>query len=219
VEEIIAEGEVIGRMLGPADRPRATLRSCLRLALPLAGRALRNAMEHRKIVSLALTDQLTGVATRRLFFELLRREHERYLRDRRAYAVVIVDLDRFKAINDQHGHAAGDRVLAELARAFLAKLRKVDVLARIGGDEFAVLLPGVDARRARWIGERLCKAAHEVQTPEGEPMTVSVGVASTTSVRIRSPQELVETADAALYRAKRAGRNSVTGPEDAQEVA
>ena len=161
----------------------------------------------------AITDSLTGLYSRRFFEEALRVEAERAARGRTGLAVLITDVDHFKAINDTHGHPAGDRVLRELASRLRDGCRPGDVLARYGGEEFAVLLPDTDAGRAVEVAERI--RAHVAAAPlwadNERPLavTVSIGVASLSGDSADLPA-VVQAADRALYAAKSAGRNRVT---------
>jgi diguanylate cyclase (GGDEF)-like protein len=149
---------------------------------------------------MARTDQLTGLPNRRAWDEELRRELARSARSTEAVCVVIIDLDHFKAFNDERGHPAGDALLREAAIAWRVCLRVTDVIARYGGEEFAALLPACPPHEALQIVKRLRAA-----TPEGQ--TCSAGVAYWDGSE--SPEDLVGRADAALYEAKRAGRDRV----------
>ncbi len=149
---------------------------------------------------LARTDELTGLPNRRDWEERLPTELARAARAEHSLCVAMLDLDRFKAFNDERGHQAGDRLLAEAADAWLGVLRPYDMLARYGGEEFSLLLPDVDADDATALVERL-----RAGTPEGE--TCSAGIAEWDGEE--SAESLVGRADAALYAAKRAGRDRI----------
>ncbi len=162
--------------------------------------------------AISLRDDLTGAFNRRAFVRLFEREEERSRALGLPIAMVCFDLDHFKTINDQLGHAAGDRVLAAVTAEAQAILRPQDLLFRWGGDEFVILLPHTDAEEAHAIAEQLrARVAEEVSvvSPTGvQPVTLSAGVAS------RGPDEtglddLVVAADTAVYRAKALGRNRV----------
>jgi diguanylate cyclase (GGDEF)-like protein len=159
---------------------------------------------------LATRDELTGLLNRRAFDQALAEEEERVRRFQRSLAVVLLDIDHFKRINDGHGHAAGDGVLKEVSRRLAAGVRSVDRLARYGGEEFAVLVPEADARGACAVAERLVErvAAEPVMLPDGTALrvTISAGCAEGTGEGVRR-ERLVEAADRALYAAKAAGRN------------
>ncbi|MEN1927260.1 GGDEF domain-containing protein [Luteimonas qiangzhengi] len=156
-------------------------------------------------------DALTGSLNRRSVDQWLVRCVDEADRDGQPLSVLFVDLDRFKLINDRHGHAAGDQCLRAVAGALAGALEEGDIFGRYGGEEFVVILPGRTGAAARQVGERLRAAVERQVTDwEGQPLrlTVSVGVATRLDGD-RSPQELIERADKALYAAKRAGRNCV----------
>ncbi len=157
----------------------------------------------------ALSDPLTGLPNRRAFAEELRRA----LNDRRvtAVSVILIDFDGFKPFNDTRGHLFGDRILQAVAERLVRSLRPSDLLARYGGDEFAVVLAGVDAPVAGEIAERLRQAVAHAPFAAGEetvPLTISLGVASAPQ-HGTTVETLVQAADAALYEAKRRGGNTV----------
>lgn len=161
---------------------------------------------------LAITDVLTGLRTRRFFSAQLPLEIARARRVGTSLAVLIVDVDRFKSINDRYGHPAGDRVLVEVARRLRESVRQADFLARYGGEEFALVVPGASPQELASIGERLRTqvAARPMQVaPETWiDVTVSVGTAGYPR-HGKTPTELITTADRALYAAKSQGRDRV----------
>lgn len=164
-----------------------------------------------ELTRLATTDPLTGIFNRRRFFERLELEWSRARRHSRPLSLLMFDLDHFKKINDTHGHAVGDSVLKDLCKEADDLLRSEDVLARLGGEEFAIILPEIDRKTAENVAERLRQRLASVETsaPEGViRCTVSVGV-----VQCRLAHESLDVAlkrvDDALYRAKRSGRNLV----------
>jgi diguanylate cyclase (GGDEF)-like protein len=158
------------------------------------------------------TDALTGVANRRRFHQALEIECMRYTRGHAPLSLLMIDLDRFKDVNDRYGHPAGDAVLCSVANLLVASLRKTDVLARYGGEEFAVLLPETRMEGALVIAERIRKivGSNPIVT-DGDciRISVSVGVASHANDNEVNAQILLKKADLALYRAKTAGRNRV----------
>ena len=159
----------------------------------------------------AFEDPLTGLANRRIFFEAAQRELQRWVRAPRPLAAVMIDADHFKRINDQHGHAAGDAVLRHLAACLTAGFRAIDVVARIGGEEFIALLPGTTAEAAEAVAARLCQTiATQSVHFEGTTLryTVSAGVAVMED-GVDDVNGLVRRADMAMYAAKAAGRNGV----------
>jgi diguanylate cyclase (GGDEF)-like protein len=167
---------------------------------------IRNA-EH--LERLATTDSLTGLYNRRHFLGALEAEWSRFQRYYRSVSVLMVDIDHFKAINDRYGHAVGDEAIKAVAEACLDGKRKSDVVGRLGGEEFAVLLPETSLSRAKIVAERIRKRisalamkAHKVQFQ----ITASVGIAEAL-VSMPGMDALVVAADQALYRAKAQGRN------------
>ena len=178
--------------------------------------ALRNAQ--LELERLAHTDSLTGLYNRRLFMQRLREEAERVNRHNGCLSILLFDLDHFKQINDRFGHETGDRVLQSVARAANDVKRVSDITARIGGEEFALLLPETDREGAMRLAHRLRAAIESARTPDpaGDPVSVtaSIGVA-TVSSQSEDPALALKLADAALYRAKNAGRNQVRRAEPA----
>jgi len=160
----------------------------------------------------ALTDPLTGIGNRRNFFEQGRRELSRSLRTEKRPSLLMLDIDRFKGVNDTYGHDAGDAALKALCETTLATIRNIDVFARIGGEEFVVLLPETTAGQAVVVAERLRErlAGVSVEMPGGRTFsfTVSVGVAGLTA-EDSGLEALLKRADEALYEAKHTGRNRV----------
>jgi diguanylate cyclase (GGDEF)-like protein len=166
---------------------------------------------HEEIYRLMTMDALTQTHNRRYFNEALEREFNRSLRYRRALSLLLFDIDHFKQINDDFGHVAGDSVLRQLALVVKPRLRQQDVLARVGGEEFAVLLPEVDIAGARVAAEKVRKiveAARFLVDDKEFGCTVSVGV-TTFDARVTSPAMLYEMADRSLYAAKNGGRNRI----------
>jgi diguanylate cyclase (GGDEF)-like protein len=155
------------------------------------------------------SDVLTGVANRRGFDEQLALEHRRSQRDGAPYAVLMIDIDFFKQVNDGYGHAAGDRVLAEVAARLKAAGRTIDTVGRIGGEEFALLLPGADAGGAVALAERIGESIRATPLLAERPelnVTVSIGIACLRAFDFDGATVLAR-ADAALYRAKAGGRD------------
>jgi len=159
-----------------------------------------------------MTDALTGAYNRRTLFDLGEREAKRAEREGRPLALVILDLDHFKRINDTHGHPTGDAVLRQFAEIARAYLRKSDLLVRFGGEEFCVLLPGEDEAGAHAVADRIRAAVESAAIPVGDTairVTSSAGVASILPSGERGLPWLIRAADDALYRAKNGGRNRV----------
>ncbi len=158
------------------------------------------------------TDPLTGVNNRRFFDRQLPVELERSRRLNQNVALLFVDIDFFKKINDEHGHAAGDRVLHQVAQSFLGHLRRIDSVFRWGGEEFALILPGTDADEALQTADRLREMVSQqrVTLDDGNDISVTVSVgAAIFPAHASGERELLRRADQALYRAKDEGRNRV----------
>ena len=207
----IALGErTLGLVELPAAVERPVAERALGQALTIAARALANALEHRRMVQLAMTDCLTGLGTRRLFEDALAREQRARRRDRRMHAVIVIDVDRFKQVNDRFGHPVGDEVLRALGRAIGGAVRCGDLVCRLGGDELCVLLlEDHVAGAARGVAERIRQATSAVRLPDGGAVTLSIGVAENVPARWIDAETLLEAADAAAYAAKRAGGDAV----------
>lgn len=160
----------------------------------------------------ATVDGLTGLRNRRWLDEAFTRQLTRTLRGQRPVSMLIIDVDGFHTINEHHGHLVGDAVLCRVSQVLANHLRPQDLLARYGGDEFALLLPETDTEEAVLVGDRLCASIHTASIDPGHeplpPMSVSIGVA--TARLSDSLSALLSLADAALYRAKHAGRNRVS---------
>ena len=206
-------------------RPAVELGHFLMLAatLPavslLAGRltVLRERSRHQRrdlaealarIQALAMRDELTGLINRRHMLELLEQERQRCVRSGRTFCVAMIDIDRFKEVNDRYGHAAGDEVLQRLAREALSAVRVADVLARWGGDEFVLLLSDARLQLARGGVERVRQRIEAVPLRVGEQalqVTISAGLAE--HIAGESVATALARADAALYEAKAQGRN------------
>ncbi len=177
---------------------------------------LRNA--NQKLKELAVRDPLTGILNRRRFDELLEFEVRRGTRARHPFAMLMVDLDHFKRVNDTYGHPAGDRVLKAIAEHLKAKLRSTDIVARFGGEEFAILLLDTDRTMAYQTALKLCESIralpiHVDDDDTGiEQVTASIGVA-TFPHDAATTADIIEAADRALYVAKNSGRDQVVQAE------
>lgn len=169
-----------------------------------------NARLYDEIRQMAITDDLTGLYNRRYLDEQVEKEFQRAQRSGLSFSVLWIDLDHFKAINDSHGHLYGDRILRSLAQLLRVHTRPYDIVARVGGEEFAVVLPETTRDQAFETGERLRELVLSQHSASGQPeLTISVGVATHPHPDIVHATDLYRLADEALYRAKRAGRNRV----------
>ena len=173
--------------------------------------AIENAQLFEEMEKLAITDSLTGLFNRRYFFAFAENEIERSKRYNKHLSIIMMDIDHFKKINDNFGHQIGDQVLKQIADICLAILRRVDVMCRYGGEEFAVLLPETEVSDAAHAAERMCTAISSLRlkTEKGDvSVSASIGVAEMDKSR-GSFEKLLAAADAALYSAKESGRNRV----------
>ncbi len=201
-------GEIWGTVALGSRTPGAVDESTLkRLAsfAEMVEMAIGNAAAWSELTRQATTDPITGLPNHRSFHEHLDRELGETRRSGRPLSVVVLDLDRFKRINDTFGHPVGDRIIAEVGRRLDRVKREHEVIARIGGEEFAWLLPNTDGDAAFAAAERARMRIAEEPFEEVGSLTLSAGVCDLDSAG--GPQDLVEDADRALYAAKRAGRN------------
>jgi diguanylate cyclase (GGDEF)-like protein len=179
--------------------------------LLLGSREDRLLVVNAELEQAAITDVLTGLRNARYFHARFEEEYAEHMRTGNPLAVVIFDIDFFKRVNDEHGHQVGDDVLAISASAIKSVTRKGETEARVGGEEFVLLLPGSDGERAREAAERArgAIAAASTRLPDGQMVrvTASAGVASTAELSAASARELYRAADEALYTAKAEGRD------------
>jgi diguanylate cyclase (GGDEF)-like protein len=207
-------------VLSIARRERKFSRQEEELLEYLAGQAvvsIENAGLHETVERQAVTDELTGLANVRAFHSILQREIERSRRFQSALGLVMVDLDNFKKVNDEHGHQQGDEVLASVASVLRDFSRDIDAPARYGGEELAVVLPGTDSEGAALLAERMREAVERLRVPRiggrgSLRVTASFGVAAIPESAL-DKEDLIAAADAALYRAKRGGKNRVERAE------
>jgi diguanylate cyclase (GGDEF)-like protein len=212
-------GRIVGALIGldrvPASRePRfapATL-TALTVALEPAAIALDNALRMQRAEALSVTDDLTQLYNSRYLSQVLRRETKRASRSNRPLSLLFIDLDGFKAINDTHGHLYGSSALVEAASVIRISARETDIVARFGGDEFALVLPDTGSDGAFMVGERIREkiAAHRFLQGAGLDirLTVSVGVATLPDVA-ESAEQLIHAADEAMYWVKDHGKNGI----------
>ncbi|HYC05416.1 MAG TPA: diguanylate cyclase [Azospirillaceae bacterium] len=190
-------------------RTRVLRRREQELAAEVAARTVELTEANAKLERLASLDPLTGLLNRRRFMEMAEVEMERSRRYRHPFSLMMIDLDHFKAVNDTHGHAAGDEAIRAAAARLQASIRKTDVPARFGGEEFILLLPETPADVAHLVAERIRRAVMLEPVRHEDtwfPITASLGVAEWVGEG-ESLAHLIERADAALYAAKQGGRN------------
>jgi len=172
-----------------------------------------------RVKQLAYLDGLTGIFNRRFFELRIAEELERARRFNTGMAVVMVDIDQFKRLNDEFGHLLGDEVLRQVSSIFHQQLRKIDVVCRYGGEEFAILLAQTNQQHALGVAEKLRRMVEAWQFPGvPRPVTISVGAATCPDHGV-TRDELVKAADLGLYAAKQAGRNRVCMATERQSSA
>lgn len=208
-------GAIIGLdRIASSREPRVTapILRAIRLLLEPAAVALDNAMILKRAEALSVTDDLTHLYNSRYLNTVLRKETKRASRSGRPLSLLFIDLDGFKSINDTHGHLFGSRALVEAAAVIRGSARETDVVARFGGDEFALVLPDTGSEGAFAVGERIREriAAHRFLADDhlNIHLTASVGVATLPDVAA-SAEELVQAADKAMYAVKDSGKNGI----------
>jgi diguanylate cyclase (GGDEF)-like protein len=205
------EGQTKLVLLAPAGGFTDDTRKLAEWLASQAAIALENARLHEIVQRQAITDELTGLVNRRRFLAALDTEIVRARRLGGPLSVVLADLDDFKRINDRFGHPAGDAVLLAFADLMRAHVREVDVAGRLGGEEFAILLPETDLLGAAAGAERLRQALYERPLElEGRTLEVTASFGVAELAPGQSADELLRAADAALYRAKEQGKNRVS---------
>jgi diguanylate cyclase (GGDEF)-like protein/putative nucleotidyltransferase with HDIG domain len=185
----------------------------LRTLADLFAGALHNALSFQKAQEQAITDGLTGVKTHRFLMEALSSEWKRSTRANRPFALVLMDLDRFKFVNDFYGHLEGDVVLQRVGHILEQNCRSSDVVARYGGDEFVILMPETTVEQARQLASKLRGWVASDPLLRDKNITASFGIAGF-PVHGSTPQELIQVADSSMYLSKHQGGNSVSSAEE-----
>ncbi len=214
IAPLILRNQVLGSLSLESNELNAFDDNDLQLLVSFAATAtaaIQNAQLHQEAQMMAITDDLTGLYNRRGFYELGQREVERARRFKRPLAAIMMDVDNLKQINDTYGHSTGDQVLKVVAQRCRENLRKIDILGRLGGDEFTILLPETDMFTASSVAERVRQyiARKPVQTSQGDvDVTISLGITRATD-DTTTLDDLIGRADSAMYTAKNGGRNRV----------
>ena len=171
-----------------------------------------------KLKETSFRDEVTGLYNRRFFSLRLEEEMSRFKRFNHPVSVVLLDIDNFKSVNDEFGHAVGDETLRELAQILMKHSRGINVVSRFGGDEFTVLLVETSKAGARLYADRIRQVVATFPFSHGKPVTASFGVASLPDDEVTTSDDLFRAADEALYAAKRAGKNQVVAAGPAEKV-
>jgi diguanylate cyclase (GGDEF)-like protein len=217
----IKRGPIIGVLNAHKPEPQAFTRGDVDQFQAVANQvavALENAQLYQRTKELSSRDELTGLFNRRYFFENLETEVQRARRYRRAFTILMLDLDQFKHYNDTHGHLFGDQVLKQVGEILLGNTRRADGVARFGGEEFVIMLPEIDEHGGALVAEKIrAKIAqypfHGRERQPGGQLTVTIGLAAY-PVDSDNGLELVDVADRALYVGKRQGGNCVVLASD-----
>lgn len=184
--------------------------------------SLRNAEMYQRVKELAATDELTHILNRRAFLNILERELKRSNRLETKLALLLIDLDHFKEVNDLYGHLAGDAALQEIAFLLKQSIREIDILARYGGEEFVIILPEVEQKEAYIAAERIRSlVGTHIFRKDKDPIhiTISIGMAIFPLSSTKDPEDLFHLADLALYLAKKKGRNRIEiSPPDVENT-
>jgi diguanylate cyclase (GGDEF)-like protein len=212
---LVNEGKVWGCASLNSDRSNAFDAQALQF-FSLITYQMTSSMKHSQVISsmkdMAIYDTLTRVYNRRHLDQVLEEEFRNSCIKKQPLSIVMADIDNFKAINDRYGHDEGDRALIHIASLLKASLRKYDIVARFGGEEFLVVLPRAIMKDAVVIAERIRRSIEATPLAAGDEkihLTVSLGIAAIPAVWPDSKEELIKFADTALYEAKDKGRNRV----------
>ena len=169
---------------------------------------------HKELYKMAVLDAVTGIFNKRYFLERLNEEFSHARRKEAPLSLMMIDVDHFKAVNDTHGHLAGDFALAHLAKIIKKMVRTEDIVARYGGEEFGIILRGTDVKGAYLLAERIRKTVEKTPLEFEKKtiaMTISIGVASHLEEKeVKTPEALIASADHYLYQSKTAGRNQTS---------
>jgi diguanylate cyclase (GGDEF)-like protein len=219
---LISFGQTLGVLTLHSTQPNAFRESelqSLESVADICANSIQNAHYVDRVKQLAYLDGLTGIFNRRFFELRILEEIERACRYGTGMAVVMADIDEFKKLNDEFGHLLGDEVLRQVSSLFHQQLRKVDVVCRYGGEEFAILLTQISTQQAIAIAEKLRRLVEKFQFP-GVPRTITISAGlATFPIHGKTRDEMVRAADSGLYAAKQSGRNRICVATSARTVA
>lgn len=206
LEHMRGLNEALGREVGLSV---ATLDYLSNIKEHLDDPTIIEEQKSKEVTKVAIEDELTGLYVRDVFDVTLKREMERAKRNKQELCLALLDLDDFKQINDQHGHLEGDEVLRQVGGCIQQPVREMDLAARYGGDEFAIIMPNADLRQGSEVCERVRQQVSSITLPSGAPLGISIGLGSFND-SMTEVNDFLEAADNALYQAKDAGRNRVS---------
>jgi two-component system, cell cycle response regulator len=222
VVPIIKKQSVIGtfflRTASPLQGGSERILKLCQVVANISGNALENALLFEALHStkklledMAVRDGLTKLYNHQFFYARLQDEFSRAQRYQQPLSCIFIDLDDFKRVNDRYGHIVGDVVLRKVGKLIAQTLRKCDIAARFGGEEFTLLLPNTPAKGVAELAERLCQmiAGLSIKQLQGDRITASIGAATFFAGNMQAPEELLEQADHGMYRAKAAGKNRI----------
>jgi diguanylate cyclase (GGDEF)-like protein len=219
---LVSFGQTLGVLVLDSSHPGVFQRGetqPLESVADICATAIQNAHYVDRVKQLAYIDGLTGIFNRRFFELRFTEELERARRFGGGMAVIMIDIDQFKRLNDEFGHLLGDEVLRQVSSILHQQLRKFDVVCRYGGEEFAILLSQTNQEHAMQVADKLRRLVETWQFPGvPRPVTISAGAASFPE-HGTTRDELMKAADAGMYAAKKAGRNQVYGPPEAHKSA
>jgi len=208
--QLVLEGDNLGEIICSRNKPFSIRETnLLERLLSLLIYPLRNALLYNKAIAQARKDPLTEIYNRVAFDEAIEKELSSYRRHQADFAMMIIDIDHFKQVNDTYGHIAGDKVLKSVAQVIKKTIRLSDEVFRYGGEEFVVILSNTNQGGARFIAERVKKQIENLVVKINQNVSVTASIGISSSDRLEDSAKILEHADKALYQAKDQGRNRV----------
>jgi len=208
--QLVLEGDKLGEIICTRTKPFSIRETnLLERLLSLLIYPLRNSLLYNTAISQARKDPLTEICNRAAFDEAFAKELSSFKRHQANFAMMIIDIDHFKLVNDTHGHIAGDKVLKSVAQIIQNTIRRSDEVFRYGGEEFVVILSNTNQGGARFLAERVKKQIEQLVVHVEEEINVTASIGISSSDILEDASEILEQADRALYQAKDQGRNRV----------